>query len=923
LIVGGAAVAPLRGEDQPQPFPDMAPHIAKLLADPERGYYDKSRIAPKVMVERAVRALENAEIQIDCQWVDNAILVTAPGYAQPQRVAATPPQDLAQAMDLIEGVRGVIDGCSLPADRRRNLSYALLTGALLSLDPHTYIDPPEPAKEILEGLAGEFYGIGAYLSQDEGVISIERVMPGLPAERAGIEDGDIILAVDGEKTAGLALDQAVHRIKGPKGSTVHLTLERKGAAQPITIPVVRDLVQIIKTRAHRAGEVGYVRVDEFNANTARDLQAAIQGLVKVGPIKAFVLDLRYNPGGILDQAVAVSDLFLPKDREVVRTVTSDGRPDIQQSSARQILDVPMVILVSGGSASAAEIVSGGLQRNDRAVVAGSATFGKGTVQNMRPLRDGSRLRMTIQEYQLPGGVSIQGHGVGPDLALVRRTVRKDGRIDVAPFTGSKEGDDEFAIANRSSWKVEAAYVLGWLSPWQTKDELKRSSIAAPEFKPDQESTLVIDMLAAAVAAPDWSEAAAAAARDGRWRPFLLDRLKVPVAERAERESRALGEALSKRPDKAGGPLPWGAAGTIPAGTISVSYTGPATLTAGQATTLPFTIVNHGNAPVGRLYGVVKADVRSPFWEDEVVIGEVAPGTELTRMLDAKVPARLFAGEERFSLEIHADGQREPLATVPVSLQIQGLPRPHFSYSWAIADQGVLRPNGSASIRLAIRNEGDGVSGATLVRVFKNDDVYLQLQENVFKFRSGLAPGGEEVAVVGVSIRDRVNQKDFSAKQVKLQLRVQEDFSLGQPEDSDDDVDNRMRSGLFSTIIIPVGEPASGDVRQPRLTLVTAEAESEGRVLLTVHLSDDNPRCIATFVDEDKIDLRPVLAADLKDGVFIYQKRVTLKPGPNAVRIEAQDQGDVGTVLPLRLWGPAAVDAPKASASAAPATGAVP
>lgn len=907
-----ATPAVLSALEDPQPFPDMAPQIGGFLADRSRGYFDASRFHPRTMVERALRSLENAEVQIETAWVDNAILVTAPGYAQAQRVPATAPQDLAQAMNLIEAVRLVIDGCSLPPTRRRDLSYAMLNGALLSLDPHTYIDPPEPAKEIMEGLSGEFYGIGAYLNQDEGVIAIERVMPGLPAERAGVEDGDVILAVDGERTTGLSLDQAVRRIKGPKGSTVQLTLERKGSERPLSIPIVRDLVQIVKTRSYRVGDVGYVRLDEFNANTARDLLAEIEKLGSGTPIKAFVLDLRYNPGGILDQAEAVSDLFLPKGKEIVRTVGPDGKPHISLSSARQALDVPMIALVSGGSASAAEIVSGGLQRNDRAVVAGSSTFGKGSVQNMRPLRDGSRLRMTIQEYQLPGGVSIQGHGVGPDLKLVRRTVRKDGRIDVQPFSASKEGDDEFAIANRSSWRVEPALVLGWLAPWQNKEALKRSSIAAPDFKPDLEASLIIDLLVDVTKEADWDEGAATAAKEGRWRPFLLSRLDKPVAARAETESQALGEAMAKRPAKVGGELTWGGAGAIEPSALTVTYTGPTTVIAGapEPVRLTFTINNHGIAAVGRLYGLVKADLRSPLWEDEMLVGEIAPGATVTRSIDFAVPPRLYKGEERFTLEMMADGRREPLATVPVILQVQDQPRPHFSYAWNLMDNAVLRPNGSADLRIVVRNEGEGPSGPVRMKVFKSDDLFLQLGDNVSveerKRTPVLLPGGEFERIVQVSIRELVNGNAFSAKQVKLQLRVQEDFSAGQDPDGDEpEIDNRLRAGLFATITIPVGEASSGQVHQPRLTLVSSETEADGRVAITVELRDDNPRCITTFIDEEKIDLRQVLAADIQDGVFTYRKKIILKPGPNLIRIVAQDQDDVDAMLPLRLWGPEA------------------
>ncbi len=878
----------LAQEDVAPALPELAPTIGKHL---ERDYYDPHRFEPKLMVVRALRSLETAETGVDTSWKDGVITVTV--AEKEIALAAADPTSLEQAMALIEKVRLAIDGTTLSNERKRDLAYVLVNGALHVLDPHTVVMPPEPAKEFKEDIAGEFFGIGAFLQQEEGVIGIERVMAGLPADKAGIMDGDIIIGINGEKTAGLSLTQAVRRIKGPKGTTVVLTVERKISPEPLDISVVRDLVQMVTMRSYRRGEICYVRMDEFNGYTARDLYRAVLELQKEGPMKAFVLDLRFNGGGLLDQSRLVSDFFLPKGEEIVRTVTSDGEPQIFRSSSRQILDVPMVVMTSGGSASAAEILSGCLQRNERAVVIGSTTFGKGSVQTIKDLSDGSRFKLTIQEYQLPGGVSIQDLGVNPDVKLVRHAVREDGTVDLVPFTGSREEDDEFALKNKAAYEHPATYELGWLAEHQALEELKKSGIAAREFVPDQEATLVLDLVAQAAASEGFSAAAEKADKDRGMRAFLLARLKDPVARFADRESQALAAAFSKRTP----PLVWGAGGAPTEGSLALAFSGPATVTAGATTPVTFTVTNRSDAAIGRLYGVVQADRYSPLWEDEVIFGQVDAKGSVSGNLRFAVPPRAFAGEERFTLDLYDDHGGAVRASVPVTLNIQAQPRPHLSYTWTLEDanhDGQLDTGEQGAVLLTVSNDGEGASSRLDLRVFKDNDPFVQLGDKGGKIPA-LQPGASGMVKVPLSVLKEAKQGDrtevFAAKAIKLQVRVDERF--------DEQVDARFRASLFHTLSIPVGSKAAPTpIVQPSLQLAGTVRDGN-RVTLTVAVADDNLRFLTTFLNEDKVDLLP--AARLpKDGR--YQVTMTLKPGANAIRVVALDNDEMDEVLPIRLWG---------------------
>jgi carboxyl-terminal processing protease len=885
-----AAVWPLAAAD-PKPFPDMGPKVGEIL---DSDYYDRARVQPRLMIERGLRQLARAEPGILARWEAGTITLTL-GTEQ-KTVAAPEPSDLDGTMAILERVRLILEDGRYKRDRARELSYELFNGALAVLDPHTDVTPPDFAQMFREDMAGEFFGIGAFLHSDEGLITVERVIPGTPAERAGVEDGDVILAINGEKTAGMLQDQAVKRIRGPKGTPVVLTVERKGVAQPLDIPVVRDLVHSISLRSWRSGDVAYIRLDEFHARANQDLCSAYLDLQRSGPIKALVIDLRFNGGGLLDQAKAICGLFLDDNAEIVRTVTVDGRPMIFKSPRRALIDVPVVCLVSPGTASAAEIVSGALQRNDRAVVIGRTTFGKGTVQTLRDLDDDSRLHFTIQEYQLPGGVSIQDVGVTPDVRLIQHSVREDGRIDLLPLTFQRESDSEFALANRSVYQHKTSYELGWLARFVNKDEQKRESIASRDFTPNQEGRLVVELVKQLADQPDFAETSVKAVREHRLRPWLLDQLKAPVAARAEIEAAALAEALKKQPKS----IAWGGATAVDPATIGLSYSGPSEVAAGTTAALTFAIANRGTADVGRLFGVVRTDKASPLWEKEVVVGAIAAGQTATGTLDFAVPPRAFTGDERFTLDLFQDGRKDPVASLPVRLAVRGQTRPHLGVAWKIEEPDASRDNKldldeAAKLVLTIENTGDAPTAELDVRVFKDNERFVELTKTRDKLPVLAAHEKRVVEVPIVVHRDiTIGGKavPFSGDGVKLQMVAAEHF--------DDEVDGRFRAVLSHAITIPVGTPLIAKrVVPPSLSLVGDPERSGGnRVTLRVKVEDEALRFVGCFLGDDKIDLRP--ASALHDG--IYTATATLKPGLNTVTVFAVDQEDTDQSLPLRLWG---------------------
>jgi carboxyl-terminal processing protease len=884
LLVQSLAAA---DSEEPLPFPDMAPTLGKFI---EQDYYDLDRVRPKVLVQHGLRALEAADIAIETDWKDGKLALT---IGTDRNVLPAPdPASLVEAMRLLETVRLALDHPRFDSKRQRNLTYAMLNGALRSLDPHTVIFPPEPADLFAEDIEGEFFGIGAYLSQEDGMIRIDRVMAGLPADQAGVEDGDVILGVDGEKTIGLSLGQTVRRIKGPKGTKVVLTVERAGAPEPLDITITRDKVQIIVMRSYRRGDIGYVRMDEFNRQTAAMLIRELLALQQRGPLEAFVLDLRFNSGGLLSQAKIISDLFLPGDREIVRTVSpgEDGKPYL--SSPRILMEVPMMVLTGSGSASAAEILAGSLQLNDRAVVAGATTFGKGSVQTIRSLRDESQLKITIQEYQLRGGVSIQERGVEPDLMLLRHSTTEGGVVDLIPYPLRREGDDEFALRDHGTYEHKVVYRMGWLESYRSRQDMKQHGIASPNFQPDQEAGMVLDLLAGAVALLD-PAAVEQARKAGDLRSVLLAALKEPIAKRSEEEAGRLASALAQAPG-----IIWGDATAVASDQLKIVYDGPERITAGTDISMGFTITNTGDAAVGRLYGLLRADQASPFWEDEMAVGAIDAGASTTVSLPFKVPPRLYAGEERMRLELFVLGGKKPVAVLPLTVQVEAQPRPRLSYRWELVEgddaNGQIDLDENAIIRIHITNTGDGDSAPVVMYVFKDDDHFVQLGEGRIAV-DAVPAGGSKAVDLPITVNGSVtvgrSTHRYSGDSVKLQLRAEEDF--------EDGIDGRYRASVFHALEVPIAAPfEAGSVVPPAIELLGVERLAEDRVRLQLGVGDDSLGYVSIFVDEDKIALYP--AAELKDGRVVAE--VPLAPGANSVRVVAADITDVLEVLPLRLWG---------------------
>lgn len=371
--------------------------------------------------------------------------------------------------------------------KTKELIQGAIRGMLSTLDPHSSYMTPEMYKEMQVETKGEFGGVGIQIGVKENRLAVIAPIEGTPAQRAGIKAGDFIVKVNEETTKDLTLMDAVQKMRGPKGTKVSLTIQREGTPDPLLFTLMRDTIKIESVKSKIIDNLGYVRLSQFQEATGRDLAKAIKQF-REQKVQGAILDLRNNPGGLLTAAVDVSEQFLPNGKLVVFTKNREGKKDEWLAKSKDQMDeLPMIVLVNEGSASASEIVAGAMQDWGRAVIVGTTSFGKGSVQTILPLGDGSGLRLTTAKYYTPKGRSIQSTGITPDIVvkLPAPAPAKDGKVgdkeseakaakpaqgkekDAVPHSNGKSPDD--AASTKNGGAPQASPVDGTGDPALEQD----------------------------------------------------------------------------------------------------------------------------------------------------------------------------------------------------------------------------------------------------------------------------------------------------------------------------------------------------------------------------------------------------------------------------------------------------------------------
>jgi carboxyl-terminal processing protease len=390
--------------------------------------------------------------------------------------------------EVFERVRA--DYVEKPNDSK--LVESAINGMLGGLDPHSSYMDPSSFRDIQVQTRGEFGGLGVEVTMVDGLLKVVAPIDDTPAAKAGVMANDIITKLDDEQVQGLTLDQVVEKMRGPVNTKLKLTIMRKGQDKPIVVTIVRDVIRVKSVRSHNEGDdVGYIRITLFNEQTTDGLKKAISDLTSqlgADKVKGFVVDLRNNPGGLLDQAISVSDAFLDKG-EIVSTRGRNAE-ETQRFNARPgdlTKGKPVIVLINGGAASASEIVAGALQDHKRATLVGTRSFGKGSVQTIIPLGAGNgALRLTTARYFTPSGRSIQAKGIEPDIKVLQEVPS-----DLKARTDNTEGEASLRGHLKAEGNEESAGSQSYVPPDEKDDraikeavDLLRGTITDAAFPPN-------------------------------------------------------------------------------------------------------------------------------------------------------------------------------------------------------------------------------------------------------------------------------------------------------------------------------------------------------------------------------------------------------------------------------------------------------
>ncbi len=657
----------------------------------------------------------------------------------------------------------------------REVEYAACNGMLRTLDPHSVFLSPEAYREMNMSTSGHFGGLGIVISLRDQQLTVMRPMPDTPAGRGGLKRFDRITKINNESTLNMPLDDAVRRLRGKPGSRVTVWIHRDGpdgwkGSRPFDLVREEIAIRSVMSRALPDG-TGYVRIKTFQATTTEELQQALGELQRTGSLRGLVLDLRGNPGGLLDQAARVADLFL-EDGVIVSTVGgNEGREEKKATRDGDEPKYPIVLLINGTSASASEIVAGALKHLDRSVLVGEATFGKGTVQLVYPgvTPDGAALKLTIAQYLMPGDISIQGVGVTPDVVLDPMTADPL-EMDLYRSEWSiKERDLSKSLASGGKHSIERpSYTLRYQLPEAERLMLRElGDNVDDDFRPEYTIEFGRSLVAAI---------------SGNRRTEQLKDARVLV----ERAQRTQIEAISGDLAKLG--IDWRAApANAPPGPRAADWTVQVgtdrkenTVRAGESLTLQVTVQNRGTTPAYQLRAITKSD-SAYFDEKELVFGRIEPGQSRTATVPlgfceiegrkvatiqplsdtarrvCRIPLDSATRQDVVKVRFSCEGGEAP-ADVELRPIVRSLPRPVFAYSYHVVDNrpgngnGQLERGEGATIYLTVRNAGTGPSYETQANLRNLTGDGLLLHGGRFDI-SNMKPGEERSVELTFDVLD--------------------------------------------------------------------------------------------------------------------------------------------------------------------------
>jgi carboxyl-terminal processing protease len=766
---------------------DAVKETLKLIRDK---YVDPARVKPREMLLAALNRIQIDVAQVIVLHEDGSPEVSVRVETNEKKFRVDNiqgPWDVAERLRevfafLQENLRGTdVD--------LRDVEYAACNGMLHTLDPHSVFLSPEAYREMNVSTAGAFGGLGIVISIRDQQLTVMNPMSGTPAGRAGIKRLDRIVKIGNESTLNMPLDDAVRRLRGDPGTKITISLKREGeggwqGAKPFELTRERISVQSVEPKVLLDGGVGYIRLKQFQSQSADDIAKALAEFKQKEPLKGLVLDLRGNPGGLLDQAVKIADLFIKEGTLVATVGASEGRDEKRARVPGTEPDYPIVVLVNGSSASASEIVAGALKNLDRAIIVGTSTFGKGSVQlvfsDVTP--DKAALKLTIAQYLTPGDLSIQGVGVSPDIELDPMTVDPLEMDVFSENKGLRERDLSAHLSNAKAREgAKPAYTVRYYMPAADRAVIRdRGSDLDDKFEADFPIKFGRELVLAAPANKPRSE--------------QLKNLKDAALNASKDEQAKLTADLTKIG------VDWAEAGNPADGPtqkdleVQVTTDRGATVMAGESVMLKVTVKNNGKQPVHRLHAATSSD-NGYFDGKELIFGKIAPGQSKTAQIplgfcdvdgrkigssaptpanaprSCKIPKDAVTREDGVRVKFESTGDHAP-PEAQTRIAIKALERPVFSYAYEIIDNrgsangdGRLSKGEGATMYVTVRNVGRGKSYETQANLRNLSGDGILLGEGRFDV-SNMAPGDTRRLALTFDVSPKIDEAE-----VKVELSI--------------------------------------------------------------------------------------------------------------------------------------------------------
>jgi len=853
--------------------------VDRTLAAVGRHYVDPAEINAQEMLDKALDAIQKLVPDVIVRDRTSGQLSVTAGLAT-KRIKVKSTNRLSELASALEEVLDFVTKHYDSEDQiePQEIEYAAIEGMLETLDPHSNFLTPKIYKEFRVGTTGKFGGLGIVISIKDGMLTVISPLEGTPAYRAGVAAGDRIMQIDDESTINMSLTDAVNKLRGDVGTKVTIVVERTGQP-PKNISLKRAVINIESVQhsllAEDGKRIGYIKLKNFQDNTDDDVITAMTEFHKNGAeLDGLILDLRNNPGGLLNISSEIADLFL-SEGVIVSTVGQRGRVlDKTKANERGTEpDYPIVVLINEGSASASEIVAGALAENDRALVAGRRSFGKGSVQTIFNLGDDAALKLTIAEYKPAGTESIQLVGITPDIELVPATVDADAMNiikDELPTERELEMQfDKKKINKSEKEESQSLFRLSYLKPKEDKEALEERSRKEYQKKPDVSGDFPVEFarrLIAQAGSPSRKE--------------MLKKSEGIAKQMQSEQQGSIDEALGALG------IDWSKAKASGNPRLDITYyitkdgKRVTKARAGDKVRLELTATNRGTGPFSRLIGVGESE--SVFLEGrEFPFGRIEPGQSRKFSSPIELPESLPRQDLTMQLTFtEANGVTpEP---VNVVVPIESIPHPAFAFKMILAGQAKGRPlpTNGASIPLSvdITNIGLGTSDSETVATLSNEcGEKLFIQNGRVKLGS-LPPKGSRKAQFAF----RINGKPEEACAVKLTV-----------------ADLKHMKMLVKKVDLDIAEgalrPEAGKLYGAPLISVNdyPTTTSKSTVIITGTVKDSDPiRDFYLFVGDRKVAYIPNTD---KVTSMPFKVAIPLEEGENNIAIGARDIQDIANM----------------------------